>query len=201
MFDYIRGPTTLCPPDIAVVEAGGLGYKVFVPHNVFPLLPPSREEVKLYLSVIVREYGQSLYGFLQLKQRAVFEVALSISGVGPKVALAIVGHLSLEELREALYDKRPEFFSRVPGVGKKTAERLVMELKDKVLALLGPIEKDQALPFSPSEAHPQVRDAVSALTNLGYQAPIAERVIRDLLKRAEGPIELPALITQALSRL
>ena len=202
MFEYVRGQVYSTPPQYVAVEAGGIAYKVYVPKNHFGQLPEDGEEAKLFLSVVVRETSQTLYGFISLAQRELFEILLGISGVGPKMALAIMGHLSVQELRQALCEPNTTLLCQVPGVGKKSAERLVMEVKNKTVQILEAIGAgdDVQLPSS-SQSHPQLRDAISALTNLGYRESAAEKALQDALEDLQETPDLASLITFALQKM
>lgn len=199
MFDFIRGPLTSCPPDYIVVEAGGIGYKIFVPKNLFSLLPEEGTLVKIYLQHIKREHAETLYGFLNEQERSLFEILLNVSGVGPKMALTLIGHLGGEALQKAVHQENPALLCKVPGVGKKTAERLVMELRGKVTGWLPPLSSTAPqLPSPRTDAQPQLRDAVCALSNLGYSSSAAEQVLQRILSEQKEPMELSSLITLAL---
>ena len=132
MYAYIKGTLTQASASCATVEAAGVGYKLFVPANLFTKLPHLGSEVLLHTSFVVREQSQALYGFIASQERDLFETLMGVTGIGPKLALSLIGHLSLSDLQFAISQGNIAALSKVPGVGKKIAERLVVELRDKV---------------------------------------------------------------------
>jgi Holliday junction DNA helicase RuvA len=162
------------PPDVLVVEVGGVGFKVFVPATVLDTLDGVGRSVFLHTHLLVREDALTLYGFATEEQRALFELLLSVSGVGPRVALALLAALSLDLLRQAVQHEQAELLSRVRGVGKKTAEKIIFALKDK----LGP---DLGLsPLAPLvEGDTEV---LAALTTLGYSVVEAQAALQSVPK-------------------
>lgn len=181
MYEYIRGTLNELSPYYAVVETAGVGWKIFIPFS--SKMPSLGSPVTLYTSFIIRENSQSLYGFLSKQERDLFEQLLSISGVGPKTALSLVGHLDYSQLIISIRDSDTGSLCRVPGIGKKTAERIVLEVKDK-------------LPLV-SNAPPLTHDAIRALVHLGYSQPIAKKAVETVLKKSDN-LDLSSLITRAL---
>lgn len=177
MYDYIIGKVVSQSP--TVIEANNIGYRIEVPVDQISQLT---DQVKLYLSFVVRETSHSLYGFLTREDRDFFEQITHISGIGPKMALAILSHLPL--VKEAMGANSPSLMAKIPGVGKKTAERLLVELKGK-------------LPITGSTA-PTVRDAMMALLNLGYSQAKAQQAVQKSLKELGDAPELDQLITASL---
>jgi Holliday junction DNA helicase RuvA len=157
-------------PPTVVVMVHGVGYEVDVPMSTFYNLPRTGEAVELLTHLVVREDAHLLYGFLTGAERGAFRQLLKVSGVGPKVALAVLSGLSVDDLALAVAAEDAASLTRVPGIGRKTAERLVLELRDK-LATAGP---------SPKSAAPNAPDALNALLALGYNAREASAAIRDL---------------------
>ena len=154
----------------AIVDVSGVGYRVAIPVSTFYRLGDEGADVSLLIHTHVREDTLALYGFLTDTEQALFERLISVSGVGPKVALGILSGIEAPDLVEALRTGDLARLTRIPGVGKKTAERLVLELKDKMPAIaLATAEARPASPASPKE------DLVSALVHLGYSRPEAER--------------------------
>ncbi len=196
MYAYIKGILSYATTGYAIVEAAGVGFKLSVPANLFPHLPPLGSEILLHSSFVVREQSHALYGFLTVQERDLFETLMGVTGVGPKLALSLVGHLTLTELQNALYQGNIYALSKVPGVGKKIAERLVVELRDKVSQIFSadPSSFAIALPSDPESQ--KIRDAMSALINLGYHQNVAQKAIRKALDEAPETIE--QLITHAL---
>jgi Holliday junction DNA helicase RuvA len=157
------------PPQV-VVLAAGVGYEIDVPMSTFYNLPRTGDPVELLTHLVVREDAHLLYGFLTAGERTAFRQLLKVSGVGPKVALAVLSGLSVDDLAVAVAAQDAASLTRVPGIGKKTAERLVLELRDKLPA---------AFPAAKSSA-PHAPDVLNALLSLGYNAREAAGAIRDL---------------------
>lgn len=195
MFSYIKGVLSGATASYATVEASGVGYKLFVPANLFAHLPELGSEVLLHTSFVVREQSQALYGFMTAGERDLFETLMGVTGIGPKLALSLVGHLSLSDLQHALYQGNIHALSKVPGVGKKIAERLIVELKDK----MAPHDASSFAIALPTTLEGQkISDAMSALINLGYHQNAAQKAIKKALNETSEDIELAGLITYAL---
>ncbi len=160
------------PPQI-LVDVNGVGYEVDVPMSTFYNLPALGERVTLLTHFVVREDAQLLYGFLSAEERATFRELVKISGIGPRTALAILSGLSVADLAAAVSRQEGGRLQKVPGIGKKTAERLLLELKGK----LGP---DLALPAGASVANDAQADIVQALVALGYSEKDAAAVLKKL---------------------
>ncbi|WP_068471438.1 Holliday junction branch migration protein RuvA [Candidatus Protochlamydia phocaeensis] len=201
MFAYLKGVLTLSQPSQAVVEVNGVGYILFIPSRVYGELPPLGQAVQFYTSFVVREFSHALYGFLSCQERDIFEVLMNISGVGPKLALSLIGHLSFAELQSAVINQNVPTLCRVPGVGKKTAERLIVELKDKLpsLAALDPSEYAVDHQADPKAKH--IQDAMLALINLGYNQTTAQKAVKQSLKDLSEDSDLATLIRVALKHV
>jgi Holliday junction DNA helicase RuvA len=157
----------------------GVGYEVEAPMSTFYQLPEVGEDVVLHTHLVVREDAQLLYGFYSLAERRMFRSLIRINGVGPKLALTILSGISADEFTRAIFDNDVAALTRLPGVGKKTAERLVVELRDKLDAGFMPSTGAQSgAGLTNAEASNPVSDAVSALIALGYKAPEASRMVR-----------------------
>lgn len=178
------------PPQI-LVDVHGVGYEVDVPMSTFYNLPAVGEKLSLYTHFSVREDAQQLYGFLTTKEREVFRLLIRISGVGPKLALAVLSGLSVDELAQAVTLQESSRLTRIPGVGKKTAERLLLELKGKLADAL------HAGPAAAATPAGIQADALHALLALGYSDREAVPVVRQL---PEG-LSLEEAIRQALKLL
>jgi holliday junction DNA helicase RuvA len=195
MFAYIKGILTQATACYATLEASGIGYKLLVPVNL--QLPQLGSEILLHTAFIVREQSQALYGFLSSQERDLFETLLGVTGIGPKLALSLIGHLSLSDLQQALNQANIVLLSKVPGIGKKIAERLVVELRDK-LPHLFPVSI--SIPLTDPQAQ-KINDAMSALINLGYHQNSAQKAIKKVLQESSEEIELAILLTQALKHI
>lgn len=185
-------------PDRAVIDASGVGYELHVPLGTFAALPAVGERGSLHVHTHVREDALLLFGFATPAEKALFERLITVAGIGPRLALAVLSGLPLPELVGAIAASNVKRLSSIPGVGKKLAERLGVELKDKVAGIL------PASSAAPVEAAPEpgglLEDAVGALLNLGYRKPQAEAAVR----AASGSVEagdLPALLSAALRLL
>ena len=200
MYAYIKGTLVFTSPSEAIVENQGVGYTIHIPCSTFSLLPQIGTAVQLYTSFVVRELSQALYGFLSAHERNLFDLLMSITGVGPKLALSIIGHLPYHDLHAAIQSQNIAILCKVPGIGKKTAERLVIELRDK-LATLAPPGMQGLVLSHPQDPHTQyVQDAMLALVNLGYKQNIAQQAIKQSLKELPDTTDLATLITMALRK-
>ena len=181
MISYIRGTLAEKNEDSAVVEAHGVGYQIFVPVPVLSELPPLGESVKIYTYFSVREDGMSLFGFLSRQDLAMFKPLIGINGIGPKSALGILSALRPDVLRMAVASGDAKTISRAPGVGPKTAQRIILDLKDKIRpedVLAGGLEESLAVPEEISGVGQAGKEAVEALTALGYSAAEAAGAVK-----------------------
>lgn len=200
MFSYLKGILVSVYPTHVIIEINGIGYHVLIPCHLTQLLPTTGDSIQLHTTFVIREFSQAIYGFLDLQERDVFEILLSLSGIGPKLALSLLGHLRPEELQRSVMQQDYAALCRVPGVGKKTAERLVVELKDKLSDLI-----PTSLPnLSIQVIDPSVQciqDAIMALVNLGYHQNIAQKVVKQTIKEQSENIDLASLITLSLKKI
>jgi len=201
MISFIKGILIHTSPMKAVVDVHGIGYAVNIPANIFNNLPPVQSEVLLHTSFVIREFSQALYGFLSAQDRDLFEVLLDISGIGPKLALSLVSHLTPGELHAAVTNKEISSLCRVPGIGKKTAERLIIELRDKLSPFVPHHASDYAIPAAASRRDQHISDAMRALINLGYTQVAAQKAIKHSLKDFPEEINVAALITTSLKHI
>lgn len=201
MIASIKGTVSFKSPTSLIIEVQGIGYHVFVPLSTFYHLPETKETVSLQIYTHVREDALQLYGFSSPHEKELFLLLLGISGVGPKLALNILSGMEFTELVKALREGSVERLRAIPGVGPKTAGRLVLELKEKVSALpLGGIPSF----VGEDQGRDQVKDdALSALTNLGYNRIEAKRAIDQILKEPgeESPESVEGLIKKTLKKL
>lgn len=199
MYAYIKGELTLALPTEVIVETNGIGYKIFIPTSAFSKLPQINKQTLLHTSYVVREQSQALYGFLSVAERDLFEILLGVSGIGPKLALSLIGHMTLNDLYQAVHEQQAAKLCKVPGIGKKTAERLLIELRDKLPESAGISEL--ALPIPPDPKVQKIRDAMNALIHLGYNQNIAQKAIRQTLEDHPEEIDLASLITLSLKNV
>ena len=193
MIARLTGRLVQKAPDALIVDVHGVGYRVLVSLTAFGALPAEGEEVTLAIHTHLRETALELFGFVAPLEQALFGALITVSGIGPRMALNILSGLPAEQLVEALGSGNVARLFAIPGVGKPTAERLVVELQDRVRKL--------AAPGTAAAAADQASDAeaVSALVNLGYRAPDAERAVPAAL--AAGARELADVIRKALQKL
>jgi Holliday junction DNA helicase RuvA len=194
MIARLRGRLLEKAPEQIVLDAGGVGYQLFVSLNAFYRLPGPGAEVDLFVHTHVREDALQLFGFLDAEERALFLLLLQVATIGPKVAIAVLSGMDTPDLEAAIADGDVRRLVAIPGIGKKKAELMVLQLKDKVRVL------QQSRAASPA-ARPggDAAEAVSALVNLGYKQQEAERAV-DRAEQA-GARALPDLIREALRRL
>ncbi len=190
MFEYIKGLLTASSPQYAVVDVGGIGYKFLIPLRTYAHLPAVGKEAIFYISAVVREDSHRLFGFLTIYERDLFEKLIEISGVGPKTGLAILGHMEISDLQMAVSCGNAALLSKVPGIGKKTAERLLIDLRDQFKNI-------------PSQAPATslggtAADALNALINLGYHPVRAQKAIQTVVKESGDTLDLSKMITSAL---
>ncbi|HEX2909110.1 MAG TPA: Holliday junction branch migration protein RuvA [Phototrophicaceae bacterium] len=179
MIASIQGTVAATARDYVVITTGGIGYKIFVPHSTLERLDSG--EAFLHTTLVVREDSLSLYGFSTVEERELFDTLLTITGIGPKMALAILSTLTIDNLRNAVVGERAEILTRVPGIGKKTAQKILIELKDKLK--FGP----DTIPVA---AFDDVNsDVLDTLVALGYSIVEAQTAIQSLPKDAPQDVE------------
>lgn len=194
MFEFFRGKLVQASPTKAVIDIGGVGYAVQISLRMYQQLPQLNSEVFIYVAPVIREDEHSLYGFLTIEEKNLFHHLTSISGIGPKTAVAILGHVDVADFQLAILQANAALLSKIPGVGKKTAERLIIELKDKFRG----ITPTEAISTLPSKGGSLTTDAISALINLGYHPLEAQKRIKKILGDLKEEPSLSDLITTAL---
>jgi Holliday junction DNA helicase RuvA len=194
MIGHLRGALLEKHPNVVLVEAGGVGYEVSIPVSTYTALPEPGAQVSLRIHTHVREDAIQLYGFAAAAEKALFERLISVSGIGPKLAITILSGLAAAELAEAIRGGSVERLVRIPGVGKKTAERMVLELRDKLDLGVAPAAAKAVVAAPLDEA---ARDAVSALVNMGSKPAAAEEAVRKA-RAAEPEAGFEALFRRAL---
>lgn len=200
MFSYVKGALTVANSSSVVIETAGIGYLIYIPASVFSRLPVLGSAVCLYTSYVVRELSHTLYGFLSEQERDLFETLMGVTGIGPKLALSIIGHLKLHDLHQAISCGDFPTICKVPGIGRKTAERLVIELRDKLPALDANTFTHLAVQTGDPLSQ-KIRDAMGALVNLGYNQNAAEKAIKKTLRDSSQDVDLATLITQSLKHI
>jgi holliday junction DNA helicase RuvA len=200
MIEYIKGILIESSPLKTVVEVGGIGYRLYLPLNNYSKLPAVGTSVLIYISTVIREDSQRHYGFLSLSERDLFEVLIEVSGIGPKTALALLGHVEASDLQLAISQSNLNLICKVPGIGKKTAERLIVEMRDRFQKNAHTLALSQISSQSKTRKD-VVSDALSALVNLGYHPIQAQKAVRATIDQSQNELELPELITNALRHL
>ncbi|MDX1382138.1 MAG: Holliday junction branch migration protein RuvA [Thermoanaerobaculia bacterium] len=198
MIGFLRGVLLESSPDHVLVDVNGVGYSVRVPFSTYCELDVSAREatVGLYIRTHVREDTLDLYGFLTQQEKRVFDELISVSGIGPRLAQGIMSGMGWEDLLGALAAGDAVRLTRIPGVGKKTAERMVVELRDKANTALTEMEREPAAAVaSPRE------DLVAALVNLGYRQGDAEKAAAQAVEEAADDAPLTELLRLGLKRL
>lgn len=191
MIGYLKGKIISAKPTQIILDVNNVGYLIHISISTFEKIS-DQNEVSLYIHTYVREDALNLYGFYSEAEKEMFELLISISGIGPKVALSILSGISVEELQSAIQSENVSRLVSVPGVGRKTAERVVLELKSKV----GFIETaaSKGIDFTIKQ------EAVLALTTLGYNQKVADKIVRDLLN-SNPSFTLEELIKKSLAEL
>jgi Holliday junction DNA helicase RuvA len=199
MIAYLSGTLLSKNPQSLVVDINGVGYQIFIPLSTFYQLPDEMEKVSLHTYTHVREDTLQLFGFQTEMEKEVFLLLISVSGIGPKVALNILSGMGFEELLSAIVRADSERISSIPGVGKKTSQRITLELKEKASKLVGGIEValEQKVEIRNKEIY---EDALSALINLGYPSKAAKRAI-DIALGKDQEMNIEALLKEALRNL
>lgn len=200
MIAHIHGILVSALPSHVIIEAGGVGYKIFITAFTFGKLPPLNHPCKLHTVQIIREQSHALYGFFHATACELFEMLLGVTGIGPKLALCILGHMSEAEFFQAIANNDVNALSKIPGIGKKTAQRLLIEIRDKI--------PSQEVSLAYSSMHPAISGndsapwklAMNALINLGYTPAIAQKAVQKTLQNQEltTASDLPTLIAESL---
>lgn len=184
MIAHLRGSLLEKTPNSAIVEAAGVGYEVAISVSTFTRLPEPGAEVRLRVHTHVREDALALFGFLTAEEKTLFEKLITVSGIGPKLAMSVLSGLAAAELVTAIRSSQTDRLVRIPGVGKKTAERIVLELRDKLDGMGGAAVSPAPKAITLSDLE---MDVLSALVNLGCQRTAAENAIRKAAQAGAGP--------------
>lgn len=191
MIDYLEGNLRYKSPTFIIVDVGGVGYKVNLSLSSYDLLPPEGNEIKINTYLHFREDGLALYGFLAQEERDFFLLLISISKIGPKSALRMLSRVSSSELKKAIKRGDLTTLTDIPGIGKKTAQRLILELKERI---------GEEEPLEPGKEE-LVKDALSALVSLGYTQNEARKAVREVISSSKEEMDLTRVIKEALTRV
>ena len=195
MIAQISGTLAHKVPGEVIVDVGGVGYQIFIPLNVFYRLPQIGKSIRLYIHTHLREDALQLFGFQEPEEKQVFLLLNGVAGIGPKLAVNILSGIPADELARAIKEGDQVRLVSIPGVGKKLAERMIVELKDKFMTL----PTLTAESSGPSDGSQVTQDAVSALVNLGYRKADAEKNVRDIVQTGEQSLE--TVLKEALRRM
>jgi holliday junction DNA helicase RuvA len=198
MIAHLRGRLLFKRPNQAVIDTSGVGYDVAISVPTFAELPNEGSEVSLFIYTHVREDAIALFGFLRAEEKQLFEKLISVSGIGPKLAITVLSGMPFSAAVAAIRSNDLAALTRIPGVGKKTAERMVLELRDKLEQFGGPAAAPARV-SSPTE-----EDVLSALVNLGYQKIAVERAITQAAQRHKNggkPMDFEPLFRDSLAML
>lgn len=184
MYHYLNGKIAEKTPTAVILDVNGIGYEVRVSLSTFSSLPDLGQAVKLFTHFVVREDAQLLYGFATEEEREAFRLLISISGIGPKLAITLLSGVTLKELKLAIQEKNIPVLTAISGIGQKTAERVVIELKDKIGK--GEVSAGKELSHDANISDQMVEDSVLALVSLGYTKQKAKDAVQKTLKAMLG---------------
>lgn len=180
MIGFVRGKLAVKSPPVLVIDVQGVGYEIEAPMTTFYNLPALGEEVKLHTHLVVREDAHILFGFSAETDRLLFRTLIKVNGVGPKLALTILSGLSADEFHRCIHDKDAQSLVRLPGVGKKTAERLIIEMRDRLPDMIGDLPANSSMStVDRGHAGNPKQEAISALISLGYKPLDATNMVRN----------------------
>lgn len=197
MITFVQGLVAEKEPTRAVIDVRGIGYELFIPVSTYEKIPAVGAACKLLTYMHVREDIMQLYGFVSAEERSFFLLLISVSGIGPKSGISMMSGIAIRDFKAAVLNEDVQLLTAIPGIGKKTAQRIVVELKDKITKM-GDVASTAKL--TTSSTNLQVADeALMALISLGYSKPVAEKAIARLLRESgDKPFALQDMIKQAL---
>ncbi|HNQ02269.1 MAG TPA: Holliday junction branch migration protein RuvA [Syntrophales bacterium] len=199
MIASLQGILTFKSPGHITVEVNGVGYRVFIPLSTFYELAEEGSPIALNVFTAVREDAIHLYGFRTAEEKQLFELLLSVNGIGPKLAINLLSGISPADFIRAVFTEDRQTLTKIPGVGKKMAERMILELRDRVIKLAPQEAREEAAAQSPLDAVRE--DALSALVNLGYRKSAARAVLDRMLDSAQDGVALEDVLKRALKEL
>lgn len=200
MIGHLRGVLLAKHPNQALVECAGVGYDVAISVATFSDLPAEGAEARLHIYTRVAEDQLALYGFSQVQEKRLFERLLTISGIGPKLAITVLSGVAADRLVTAIRGGDHAALVKIPGIGKKTAERVVLELKDKLEDLTGGLEEETA-GRGAGALGAVAEDVLSALVNLGYARPVAQKAVESAAAREPSMQEFEGLFRAAMANI
>jgi len=188
MINYLRGVLQYKSPTFIIIETGGIGYRVNLPLSSYELLPAEGNEIRINTYLHWREDNVALYGFLNEEERDFFLLLISISNIGPKSALRMLSSILPSEFKKAIKRGDLNSLTDIPGIGKKTAQRLILELRERIV-------EEETIEVGNEEL---VKDALSALLSLGYTCKEARKAVKEALNSHEEKVDLAGLVKEAL---
>ncbi|HEX8188586.1 MAG TPA: Holliday junction branch migration protein RuvA [Pyrinomonadaceae bacterium] len=203
MIAHLSGTLLAKHATSVIVDVGGVGYEVTIPVTTFYDLGETNAPVRLQIYTHVREEALQLFGFRTLRERELFTLLISVSGIGPKSAVAMLSGMSADEIVTAIRQSNYARITSIPGVGRKTAERLVIELRDKMAALSGPALEEQIAAGGPTAAQSEDalrEDTLAALLQLGFPKPAAEKAMTNSIQEG-GDLSVETLLRRSLRQL
>ena len=200
MIAYLKGTVLEASPLELILDVQGVGYAIQIPITTAEKIPPVGQNCELYIHSVYREDSASLYGFIAKSDRDFFRLIIEkVSGIGPRIALSILSKMSVEILKNAIFNQDTSLLSQCPGIGKKTAERLVIELKDKVNTSNQSLNSETRTASSKDNfSNSKYQDAVSSLITLGYKLPEADKRVSKALQNLGADVPTEAIIKEAL---
>ncbi|CAM0116810.1 Holliday junction branch migration protein RuvA [Rhabdochlamydiaceae symbiont of Dictyostelium giganteum] len=195
MFEFLRGIVVEAAPTKVVLDVGNIGYGVHISLRTYEKIPALKEVITLHVTLIVKEDEHALYGFISPQEKMLFQQLITVSGIGPKTALSILGHIEMGDFQTAIMQANVPLLSKVPGIGLKTAQRLILELKDKMHKM----SKSDIIPSALDAPSSHLNDAVSALIHLGYHPAEAQKRVKKVISTLPENFSLSDLISLALS--
>ncbi|MSV24326.1 Holliday junction branch migration protein RuvA [Selenomonas sp. WCA-380-WT-3B 3/] len=196
MIGFLRGKAVIIQTDFCLLDVNGVGYRLFIPHSTRNVLRLN-ETVQLFTYMNVYQDGITLYGFAAKEEYDLFQLLIGVSGIGPKVALGILSSISVDGLCRAIQEKQTAVLTKLPGIGKKSAERLILELRDKVGSTQGNSDDLSDGDFSADVGTDTVSEAIAALQSLGY----TQAEILPVMKKVKNDAPPETIIKQALQFL
>jgi len=187
--------------ELVVVDVGGVGYELAIPLSTYTGLPAVNEPVMLNVHTYLKDDSIQLYGFLTGREKALFRLLISVSGIGPKLARNILSGMAADDIINSIADGDRGRLGSIPGVGRKGTERMILELKDRVHTLGAPARPAAGVPSGAAVKDAPVDDVISALNNLGYRPALSEDAARKAVKSLEGVFEFEEIFKEALKTL
>lgn len=201
MYEYLIGKLVEKKPTEIIVDVGGVGYLVQIPVSTHAVLPALGETVKVLTYFVVREDAQLLYGFASAEERNLFKLLITVSGIGPRMGLTLLSGLSVSELKRAIVNGEVHRLTSISGIGRKTAERIIVELRERLVVEGEKREEVARVCATPTEDS-VVEDSLQALIKLGYRKQNAMGAIRKVLKNPpQGPLSVEDLIRESLKHV